>query len=146
MGADLMASVVLTSVLASGSSDSSTNFAFALFAAGPAAGGAVWFWVQKKYRNRGARYMPERVVHHEVHNLTAEDTYLKRIQSRSRAIIGRNDTLPHVRAKFSQATLVPPPAPEKAADAEGDAVDEVLPDGVAADGAHSGETLPPQKS
>ena len=87
-----------------GSSDDSGGIAFILFAAGPAAGLGAWMWIQARYRNRGARYMPERVVKYEAKNIKAEDAFLKKIVSRSSSIEGRNDGSPHVRAAFTKVT------------------------------------------
>ncbi len=75
----------------------------ALFAAGPGAGLVLWGWIQAKYRNRAARYMPERTVAHEVHNLEAEDTFLKDIVSENSSVDGRNERSHTVRLKVSKA-------------------------------------------
>lgn len=88
----------------SGSSDDNGGIAFFLFAAGPAAGLGTWMWIQAKYRNRGARYMPERVVKYEAKNIKADDAFVKKITSRSSSIDGRNDGSPHVRAKLTKVT------------------------------------------
>lgn len=76
---------------------------FALFAAGPGAGIVLWGWIQAKYRNKAARYMPERVVHHQVHNLKAEDAFVKDIVSTNSSIDGRNESSHTVRAKTTKA-------------------------------------------
>lgn len=87
----------------SSSSDSSGAIAFALFAAGPAAGIATWSWIQAKYRNRSARYMPERTVAHKVTKLTPEDAFSKRIVSTESSISGRNESNHTLRLPFSKA-------------------------------------------
>jgi hypothetical protein len=86
------------------SSSDNGGIAFALFAAGPAAGVGTWVWIQAKYRNRSARYMPERVVKYEAKNLKADDAFVKHIVSRSSSIEGRNDGSPHVRAAYTKTT------------------------------------------
>ena len=88
-------------------SDSSSNsggIAFALFAAGPATGIFISGWIRAKYRNRGARYMPERVVKHTITKLTQDDKFLKKIVSRSTSISGRNDQSPEQRARYTKTT------------------------------------------
>ena len=88
----------------SSSSDNGGGLALFLFAAGPAAGLGTWLWIQARYRNRGARYMPERVVKYEAKNIKADDAFVKKITSRSSDVEGRNDGSPHVRAKFTKVT------------------------------------------
>jgi len=88
----------------SSSSEGSSGLAFALFAAGPAAGVFISGWIKAKYRNKGARYMPERVVKHHVTELVQDDTFLRKIVSRSRSINGRNDQSPEQRAQFTRTT------------------------------------------
>ncbi len=74
-----------------------------LFAAGPATGFMIYAGIVAKYRNRSARYMPEKVVDYKVTDLRSEDAYVRRHQSGSRYISGRNDTAPHQRAKYVKA-------------------------------------------
>jgi hypothetical protein len=88
----------------SSSSGNNGGLAFALFAAGPAAGIGTWVWIQAKYRNRSARYMPEKVVKYEAKNIKADDAFVKKIVSRSSSIEGRNDTSPQERAKYTKVT------------------------------------------
>jgi hypothetical protein len=88
----------------SSSSSNSGGLALALFAAGPAAGIGTWVWIQAKYRNKNARYMPEKVVKYEANDLKADDAFAKKIVSRSSDIERRNDTSPQVRAKFTKVT------------------------------------------
>jgi hypothetical protein len=71
---------------------------FFLFAAGPAAGLGIWGWINARYRNRAARYMPEKVVHHKVNRLDSDDAFAKKIVSTSGSIDGRNDHDPTLRA------------------------------------------------
>jgi hypothetical protein len=87
-----------------GSSDSGGGIAFFLFALGPAVGLGTWMWIQARYRNRSARYMPERVVSYEATNLKADDAFVKHLVSRSSNINGRNDNSPAVRAKSTNFT------------------------------------------
>lgn len=75
-----------------------------LFAAGPLAGGAVYKGIQAKYRNRSARYMPEREVAREVTDMVVKDEFIARETVNNSTISGRNDTTPAVRAKFSKVT------------------------------------------
>ncbi|PKQ25239.1 MAG: hypothetical protein CVT64_11085 [Actinobacteria bacterium HGW-Actinobacteria-4] len=75
----------------------------ALLLAGPGAGLVLWGWIQAKYRNRAARYMPERVVHHQVHNLTTDDAFIKDIVTENSSVEGRNESSHHVRAATSKA-------------------------------------------
>jgi hypothetical protein len=86
------------------SSSDSGGIAVLLFAAGPAAGIGTWMWIHAKYRNRGARYMPERVVKFEAKNIKADDAFVKKIVSRSSSVEGRNDGSPHVRASYAKVT------------------------------------------
>ena len=86
------------------SSSDNGGIAFALFAAGPAAGIGTWTWIQAKYRNKSARYMPEKVVKYEARNLKADDAFVKHLVSRSSSIDGRNDGSPQVRAKYTNVT------------------------------------------
>lgn len=87
-----------------GSSDNGGGIAFFLFAAGPAVGLGVWMWIQAKYRNRSARYMPERVVSYQATNLKADDAFVRHLVSRSANIKGRNDGSPASRAKNAKFT------------------------------------------
>lgn len=83
--------------------EGSGGLAIALFLAGPGAGFLLWGWIQAKYRNRGARYMPERVVHHQVHNLTTDDQFIKDIVTEDRSVAGRNESNHTLRAAQSKA-------------------------------------------
>lgn len=69
-----------------------------LFAAGPAAGFAIWGWIYARYRNAGARYMPEKVVHHKVTRLEEDDKFVRQLVSKSSRTQGANDHDPTVRA------------------------------------------------
>lgn len=102
-------------LLASSGDDGVGGFAMVLFAVGPAAGIGIWVWIYGKYRNRNARYMPERVVHHQVLNLTENDAKIKHFQTSASSVQGRNDGSPHVRAAVTRTMSVegPPPAPEE---------------------------------
>jgi hypothetical protein len=84
-------------------SEGSGALALALFAAGPGAGIVLWGWIQAKYRNKAARYMPERVVHHQVHNLAADDKFVKDIVSTNSSIDGRNESNHTLRAPQTKA-------------------------------------------
>lgn len=75
-----------------------------LFLAGPLSGVAVYQSIQSKYRNRSARYRPEAVVAHEVHNLVVEDVFVDRFTTKATEVDGRNDHSPEVRAQYSKAT------------------------------------------
>jgi hypothetical protein len=79
-------------------SDGVGAIVFFLLAAGPGAGIALYGWIQARYRNRAARYMPERVVHHTVTKLDTDDAFAKKIVTRDSSIEGRNDWDPSVRA------------------------------------------------
>jgi hypothetical protein len=99
-------------VLASSSGDGG-GIGFFFFVIGPAAGFAVWGWIHATYRNRAARYMPERVVAHTVDNLTGDDAFIKSLQTGASSLEGRNDNEPHVRAAVSNFLTVealPPPS------------------------------------
>jgi len=76
--------------------------ALLLFAAGPAAGWGTWVWIQNRYRNRSARYRPDRTVAHHVSSLTGDDQPRGRYRSKSSTIDGRNDDSPDRRARNSQ--------------------------------------------
>ena len=75
----------------------------ALLLAGPGAGVVLWGWIQARYRNRAARYKPETVVSYEVHNLVAEDAFLKDIVTQNSAVEGRNESNHTLRAAQSKA-------------------------------------------
>lgn len=76
----------------SSDSDSGIGAAIiALFAAGPATGIFVYGSIQAKYRNRSARYMPERVVKYEAKNMEIQDAFTGSITSHSSSISGRNE-------------------------------------------------------
>lgn len=83
-------------------SEGVSGFALFLFAAGPATGIFVWARIQAKYRNRAARYMPERVVAHKLVSITNEDTFVKKTVSQSSSLSGRNEASHHERAKFTK--------------------------------------------
>lgn len=100
-------------VLASSSSDGG-GIGFFFFIIGPVAGFAVWGWIHATYRNRAARYMPERVVEHTVDNLTGDDVFIKRLQTRASSLEGRNDNEPHVRAAAAHFLTVDPLPPPSA--------------------------------
>ena len=88
-------------------SDSGNNtvaIAGFLFLSGPLAGAAVYRSIQAKYRNRGARYMPERDVAREVADMVVKDEFVKRETVDNSSISGRNDDSPAKRAKFSKVT------------------------------------------
>lgn len=69
-----------------------------LFAAGPAAGLGIWGWIQARYRNKGARYMPEKVVNHKLTRLDTDDAFVRSIVSKSSRTEGANDHNPTARA------------------------------------------------
>jgi hypothetical protein len=75
-----------------------------LFLSGPLAGAAVRASIQAKYRNRGARYMPERDVARAVTDMVVEDAFKEKVTVDNASIIGRNDSSPAVRAAFSKVT------------------------------------------
>jgi len=88
-------------------SDSGNNtvaIAGFLFLSGPIAGAAVYRAIQAKYRNRGARYMPERDVAREVADMVVKDEFVGRHTVSNSMITGRNDHSPAVRAPFSTVT------------------------------------------
>ena len=76
----------------------------ALFAAGPASGIFVYQSIQAKYRNRGARYMPERDVARAVTDMVVTDEFIERATVDNSSITGRNDSTPSARAAFSKVT------------------------------------------
>lgn len=88
-------------------SDSGNNtvaIAGFLFLSGPLAGAAVYRWIQAKYRNRGARYMPERDVAREVTDMVVKDEFVGRETVNNSSISGRNDLSPATRAKVSKVS------------------------------------------
>ena len=89
-----------TMILADSSSDGPGAVALFLFALGPAAGLAIWGYIKARYRNAGARYMPERVVDYKVTTLDKSDTYLRETKSNSSRMAGANEDDVHVRAQF----------------------------------------------
>ena len=76
----------------------------ALFVAGPTSGIFVYQSIQAKYRNRNARYMPERDVSRAVTDMVITDEFAGRATVDNKSISGRNDSTPAVRAKFSRVT------------------------------------------
>ena len=87
-------------ILADSSGDGPGGIAFFLFIAGPAAGFAIWGWIKARYRNAGARYMPERVVDYKVTSLEESDSFLRETKSGSSRMSGANEKDVHVRAQF----------------------------------------------
>ena len=88
-------------------SDSSSGVGFvevALFVAGPASGIFVYQTIQAKYRNRKARYMPERDVARQVTDMEVVDQFTGRATVDNSSIAGRNDSTPAVRARYSKVT------------------------------------------
>lgn len=83
-------------------SEGSGSIAWFLFALGPGSGIAIWAWIQAKYRNKNARYKPESTVDHTITNVVHEDTFTRKIVSRSRSITGRNESNHHQRARVSR--------------------------------------------
>lgn len=92
--------VIETVILADSSSEGTGAVALFLFALGPAAGLAIWGYIKARYRNAGARYMPERVVDFKVTSLEKGDTYLRETKSSSSRMSGANEDDVHVRAQF----------------------------------------------
>lgn len=88
-------------------SNSSNGVGFveiALFVAGPASGIFVYQSIQAKYRNRKARYMPERDVARAVTDMVITDEFTGRATVDNKSIKDRNDSTPAVRARFSKVT------------------------------------------
>jgi|GEM_PF-932601 len=85
-------------ILADSSSDGSGGLVLFLFAIGPLAGLAIWGYIKARYRNRGARYMPERVVDFTVTSLEKGDTFVRETTSSSARLTGANNDQPNVRA------------------------------------------------
>ncbi|PKQ18444.1 MAG: hypothetical protein CVT68_03375 [Actinobacteria bacterium HGW-Actinobacteria-8] len=83
-------------------SDDSGSIAWFIFALGPGTGIAIWMWIQAKYRNKSARYKPESTVAHTITNVVQEDTFTRKIVSRSRSVNGRNERDHHERARVSR--------------------------------------------
>lgn len=81
----------------------SSGLALALFLAGPGSGVLLWMWIKARYRNKGARYKPESVVSHQVHNLKTEDEFMKDIVTKDSRVKGRNESDHHKRAAYSKA-------------------------------------------
>ena len=71
--------------------------------AGPVAGWAVWNSINKKYRNAGARYVPEQTAGQRVFDLKADDHFRRRYVSRSATIEHRNDHDPTIPAAYFKA-------------------------------------------
>ncbi|NYI41950.1 hypothetical protein [Demequina lutea] len=88
----------------SGSSNGVGFVEVALFVAGPASGIFVYQSIQSKYRNRGARYMPERDVSRAVTDMVVEDTFTERVTVDNSSTTRRNEATPAVRAAFSKVT------------------------------------------
>lgn len=88
----------------SDSSDGNLGLAGILFVSGPAAGFFVYQSIQAKYRNRNARYMPERDVSRAVSDMVVEDAFVEEVIVDNSSITGRNDANPAVRAPFSKVT------------------------------------------
>lgn len=86
----------------SDSSDGNLGVAGFLFISGPAAGLFVYNRIQAKYRNRSARYMPERDVARDVADMVVEDAFTEEATVANSSITGRNDGTPAVRAAFSK--------------------------------------------
>jgi len=86
------------------SGDNTVAIAGFLFLSGPLAGAAVYRAIQAKYRNRSARYMPERDVAREVSDMVVKDEFVARETVSNSQTRGRNDTTPAVRAPFSKVT------------------------------------------
>jgi len=98
-------------ILADSSSDGSGGVVLFLFAIGPLAGLAIWGYIKARYRNRGARYMPERVVDFTVTSLEKGDTFLRETKSSSARLTGANHDQPNVRAATVNVVQeVKPPA------------------------------------
>lgn len=88
-------------------SDSSSGIGFveiALFVAGPASGIFIYQSIQSKYRNRHARYMPERDVARAVTDMVVKDEFTERLTVDNPSTEGRNESTPSVRAAFSKVT------------------------------------------
>ncbi len=83
-------------------SEGSGGIAWLVFALGPGSGILIWMWIQAKYRNKNARYKPESTVDHTITNIVKQDTFTRKIKSRSRSITGRNDSSHHERARVSR--------------------------------------------
>ncbi len=93
--------------------------ALLLFAAGPAAGWGTWWWIHNRYRNRDARYRPDRTVAHHVSGLTGEDHPKGSFRSKSGSTDGRNEQEPDRRARnaqFFHGELHSPPTPDEPGD------------------------------
>ncbi len=90
-----------------GGSDGTPLFALILFALGPGAGVAVWWWIQSHYRNRAARYRPEEVVSTKVVDLRASDALVRRLRTRSSGIDGGNELRPEQRARIWRVVETP---------------------------------------
>ncbi|WNM28203.1 hypothetical protein RN607_04155 [Demequina capsici] len=111
----------------SGNGDGGGAFiALLLFAAGPAIGWFVWHSIQTRYRNRDARYRPDRTVAHTVSSLTGEDSPRGRFTTYDSATQGRNENDPDQRARISQffhGEIASPPTPDEVdpGEREGDA-------------------------
>ena len=88
-------------------SNSSSGVGFveiALFVSGPASGIFVYQRIQAKYRNRSARYMPERDVARAVTDMVVTDEFTEKVTVDNSSIDGRNDSSPAERAEFSKVT------------------------------------------
>ncbi|NTV38648.1 MAG: hypothetical protein HGA51_01635 [Demequinaceae bacterium] len=73
-----------------------------LLISGPAAGIFVYQSIQAKYRNRKARYMPERDVARAVTDMVIKDEFTERVTVDNSSITGRNESAPAVRARYSK--------------------------------------------
>ncbi len=76
----------------SDSGNSAGAIAVALFAAGPATGVFIYASIQAKYRNRKARYMPEKVVDYKVERMDVNDNYAGTFTTKRGSVQGRNES------------------------------------------------------
>ncbi|WP_084125907.1 hypothetical protein [Demequina sp. NBRC 110054] len=93
--------------------------ALLLIASGPAAGWWTWRSIHKRYRNREARYRPDRSVAHTVSSLTGHDEPRGRFTTTESSTRDRNESEPDRRARDSRyfhGAIPSPPSPEDAGD------------------------------
>ena len=85
-------------------SEGSLGLAGLLFAAGPAAGFATYAWIVGKYRNKNAKYRPDREVKFEVVKLDVEDEFIERVVTDNSSTPGRNESSHDKRAGYARVT------------------------------------------
>lgn len=66
----------------------------------PFIGWGVYVWITSRYRNRSARYKPERAVAQTVYDIAGQDTFTREIKTKDYRVAGYNDHDPALRAAY----------------------------------------------